>query len=349
MASASKPGYMKPYKNPFLLDPTKSGIFYTALFVSLIGVGLMLYDSLNGHYSIIGSVASFLAFFVAFQSWKAADDTSRKTDLALTQMHEVLAETSSIAQTSYEIDQQIKAAVGTISDSTRALFKGYRQILVQISDFLDESANSDCLMIMTATAAIGKMQVAHHPQLHDKIEEYTLLADQIHDRLIARVRDSHEFYLAALDTGDEPTSDEHNSLYHCYIAPSWATSHPGTALPDTIWQEQRRLHQAALHEVQDTFDLFSDHRLQREAGIKPILTLESLPFQVLIRVKRDMNEPYKALVVFIGQYNMDKTNDARAMLTADPELVRTFISMVESISRLELTEQYIRLREKLPL
>jgi hypothetical protein len=204
-------------------------------------------------------------------------------------------------------------------------------------------------MIMTATAAIGKMQVAHHPQLHDNIREYTLLTDQIHDKLIARVRDAREFYLAALDTGDEPIADEHNSLYHCYIAPSWATFHPGTSLPDPVWQEQRRLHQAALHEVQDTFDLFSDHRLQREAGIQPIQALESLPFQVLIRVNREANEPYKALVIFVGQYNMDKTNDARAMLTADPELVRTFISMVESISRLELTEQYVRLRKKLPL
>ncbi|HEX9957402.1 MAG TPA: hypothetical protein VGA96_09095 [Fibrella sp.] len=340
---------MKPDRNPFLLDPTKSGIFYIALFFSLIGVGLVLYDSLNGHYSIIGSVASFLAFFVAFQSWKAADDTSRKTDEALTQMHAVLHETSKIAQTSYEIDQQIKTSVSTISDSTRALFKGYRQILTQISAFLDEAGNSDCLIVMTATAAIGKMQVAYHPQLHDSNHEYTVLTDQIHDKLIARVRDAREFYLAALDTGEEPTSDEHNSLYHCYLAPSWATFYPDTPMPDTIWQEQRRLHQAALHEVQDTFDLFSDHRLQREAGIRPVLTLESLPFQVLIRVNREANEPYKALVIFIGQYNMDKTSDARAMLTADAELVRTFISMVESISGLDRLEAYSHLRTKLPL
>ncbi|XWW44336.1 hypothetical protein JYG30_16360 [Fibrella sp. USSR17] len=340
---------MTSSKNPFLLDPTKSGIFYITLFFSLIGIGLVLYDSLNGHYSIVGSVASFLAFFVAFQSWKAADDTSRKTDEALAQMHAVLAETSNIAQTSYEIDQQIKAAVGTISDSTRALFKGYRQILIEISSFLDEADNSDCVMIMTASAAIGKLQVAYNPQLHDNLQEYRRLTDEIHDRLIARVRDAREFYLAALDTGTEPTSDEHNSLYHCYIAPSWSIYRPDTPLPDAVWQEQRQLHQAALREVQDTFDLFSDHRLQREAGVHPIVALESLPFQVMIRINREAKEPYKALIIFIGQYNMDKSRDARAMLTADPEMVRTFISMVESISGLDQTESYTRLRQKLPL
>jgi hypothetical protein len=340
---------MNKPRTPFLLNPTQSGIFYLLLFLALIAAGLLLYELLNGHYSIIGSVASFLAFFVAFQSWKAADDGSRKTDEALAQMRDLLHQTSQIAQTNYEIDQQIRAAVGTISDATRELHKGYQQILLEIKAFLAEAEGSEYFFMLTDTAAIGQMQVGYNPHLHDVSASLRTLTNQIHDLLIARVRDSREFYLAALDSGDEATSDERNSLYHCFLDPVWRTFHNGQTIPTDIWLEQRRRHQTALREVQDAFEVYSDHRLQREADLPAVLSLESLPFQVMIRVDAEAHEPYKALVIFIGQYNMDKVGEARAMLTADPELVRTFISMAESISGLQQNENYLRLRQKLPL
>jgi len=46
---------------------------------------------------------------------------------------------------------------------------------------------------------------------------------------------------------------------------------------------------------------------------------------------------------------MNKVQDARAMLTADPELVRTFISMFESVTRLDGNENYADLRRRLPV
>jgi len=348
----------------FLFQPTRSWWVYLGIFLGLISLGLGLYELLNGHYSIIGSVASFLAFFVAFQSWKSADDTSRKTDQALEQMQQVLAETSRLAQQNYEIDQQIRGAVTTISDATRELFKGYRQILTEVRDFLDGATNSECIYIMTDTAAIGKFQAAHNPLLQDAQREYKILTDRIHDLIMARVRDSGEFYFASLDPSDRdpldhepaekkaitlPKQPDTGSLYGCYVAPVWHTIHPDQPLPETVWQEQKQLHQACLREITDTFTLFSDHHQQRDAGIPVLHTLDSLPFQLLIRVDLEANEPFKALIIFVGQYNMNKVQDARAMLTADPELVRTFISMFESVTRLDGNENYADLRRRLPV
>lgn len=332
----------------FLFRPTQSWWVYLSLFLGLAGLGLSFEASLNTHYGVVGSVASFLAFFVAFQSWKSADDTSRKTDQALDQMHQILAETSRLAQSNYEIDQQIRGAVATISDATRELYRGYRQILTEVRDFLDQAANSECLYVLTDTAAIGKFQALYNPNFIDSQREYTILTDRIHDLLISRVRDSREFYIASLapDTDTEPGN---NSLYSCYVAPVWRTFHPSQPLPDAIWQEQQRLHQAYLREIDDTFTLFSDHHQQRDAGVAALHTLDSLPFQLLIRVDLEANEPFKALVIFIGQYNMSKVQDARAMLTADPELVRTFISMFESITGLDTNENYTALRKRLPV
>lgn len=331
----------------FLFQPTRSWWVYLSIFLGLIGLGLSFEAALNTHYGVIGSVASFLAFFVAFQSWKSADDTSRKTDQALDQMHQILAETSRLTQQNYEIDQQIRGAVTTISDATRELYRGYRQILTEVRDFLDGAANSECLYILTDTAAIGKFQASHNPQLADSQREYVILTDRIHDLLIARVRDSREFYIASLDPAT--THSGTSSLHSCYVSPVWHTFHPDQPLPDAVLQEQQRLHQACLREIEDTFTLFSDHHQQRDAGVAALHTLDSLPFQLLIRVDLEANEPFKALIIFIGQYNMSKVQDARAMLTADPELVRTFISMFESITGLDENANYAALRKRLPV
>jgi hypothetical protein len=332
----------------FLFQPTQSWWVYVGIFLGLVTLGLVGYEAFNGQYSIVGSVASFLAFFVAFQSWKAAADASRKTDETLTQLQQIVHETSRLAQTNYEIDQQIRGAVATISDATRELFKGYRQILMEVRDFLDGAADSECLYLMTDTAALGKFQAAHNPQLRGSARELRLLTDRIHDLLVARVRDSREFYLASLDP--EPRPDNPNgSLYHCYVQPVWETFRPGEPLPEAVWREQQRLHQATLREIEDTFNLFSDHHQQRDAGVAALHTLHSLPFQLFIRVDLEANEPFKALVIFIGQFNMNRVQEARAMLTADPELVRTFVSMFESITGLDDDAAYVELRKRLPV
>ncbi|WP_018619598.1 hypothetical protein [Spirosoma luteum] len=334
----------------FLFRPTQSWWFYLAIFLGLIGIGLKFEIDLNTHYGVIGSVASFLAFFVAFQSWKASEDTSRKTDQALDQMHQVLAETSRLAQQNYAIDQQIRGAVATISDATRELFRGYRQILTEVRDFLDGAANSECIYIITDTAAIGKLQAGYNPQLQDAKREYKILTDRIHDLLTTRIRDSREFYFASLDPHpDAPHEPGSSSLYSCYVEPVWRTIHPREPLPEEVWHEQQQLHQACLREIEDTFTLFSDHHQQRDAGVPVLHTLESLPLQLLIRVDLEASEPFKALVIFVGQYNMNKVTDARAMLTADPELVRTFISMFESITGLDMNKNYASLRKRLPI
>lgn len=336
-------------RKSFLFDPTQSGIFYFLLFGALITLGLLAYEALNGHYSIIGSVASFLAFFVAFQSWKAADDASRKTDEAIRQIESIAHETHRLARTSYEIDQKIQMAVTTISDSTRELYRGYGPILTEICQFLEGCANSECLYIISDTAAIGKFPAHYDPALHSSAPELEALADRLHERLLERVRDSREFYIATLSDDENPSATTHtNSLYQHYLLPIWQTLHK-EPLAEAYWQEHLALHQATVRQIEDAFQYYTGHREQREAGVLPCHELSTLPFQAFIRVDLEHHEPFKALIIFVGQYNMNRIQDARAMMTADPELVRTFISMFESLTQLDQNPRYIQLRERLPV
>ncbi|MBC3786540.1 hypothetical protein [Spirosoma utsteinense] len=333
----------------FLFNPTQSGIFYFLLFGGLIWLGLSLYEAVNGHYSIIGSVASFLAFFVAFQSWKAADDGSRKADEAIRQIENIAQETHRLAQSNFEIDQQIKKAVVTISDSTRELFRGYGQILAELQQFLEEATNSECLYIISDTAAVGKFPAHYDPNLHSSAPELGALADRLHETLLERVRDSREFYIATLSDDETTTDGQHaNSLYQHYLLPIWQTLH-NEPLPEGHWLEHLALHQRTIRQIQDAFAFYEGHREQREMGLEPCHKLTTLPFQAYIRVDLEHPEPFKALIIFVGQYNMNRIQDARAMMTADPELVRTFISMFESLTQLDNDPRYQQLRKKLPL
>jgi len=74
-----------------------------------------------------------------------------------------------------------------------------------------------------------------------------------------------------------------------------------------------------------------------------------LPLHLFIRFNAEAHEPFRALVVFLGQYNLDRVADARAMQTTDPELVRAFISMFESLTSLDDTPGYQQLRKQFPL
>lgn len=336
-------------RNSFLFNPTQSGIFYFLVFGVLIWLGLSLYEAINGQYSIIGSVASFLAFFVAFQSWKAADDGSRKADEAIRQIENIAQETHRLAQSNYQIDQQISRAVTTISDSTRELFRGYTQILTELQDFLEHAPNSECVYIISDTAAIGKFPAHYDPSLHSSAPELNNLADRLHELMLERVRDSREFYMATLSDDETTTDGQHaNSLYQHYLLPIWQTLH-NEPLPESHWQEHLTLHQSTIRQIQDAFTYYEGHQQQRDAGLSPCHELTTLPFQAYIRVDLEHREPFKALIIFVGQYNMNRIQDARAMLTADPELVRTFISMFESLTGLDRDPRYRQLRERLPI
>jgi hypothetical protein len=336
-------------RKSFLFNPTQSGVFYFLVFGLLIWLGLSLYEALNGHYSIIGSVASFLAFFVAFQSWKAADDGSRKADEAIRQIENIAQETHRLAQSNYEIDQQIKKAVVTISDSTRELFRGYGQILTELQEFMEQATNSECLYIISDTAAIGKFPAHYDPSLHSAAPELGALADRLHETLLQRVRDSREFYIATLSDDETTTDGRHNnSLYQHYLLPIWQTLHQ-EPLPESHWQEHLALHQQTIRQIDDSFNFYEGHQEQRASGIMPCHELTNLPFQAYIRVDLEHPEPFKAIIIFVGQYNMNRIQDARAMMTADPELVRTFISMFESLTGLDQDPRYLQLRERLPV
>ncbi|WP_152981464.1 hypothetical protein [Hymenobacter sp. AT01-02] len=181
----------------FLFDPSKSSLFYLILFLALAVMGITAYDAMNGHYSVVGSVASFLGLFVAFQSWKAADDASRKTDEALSQMQALAHETRQLVVSSNTVEEQIKNAVVTISDATRELYKGFQPIMREIAEFLAEAEGSEYLAIMTDSASIGTFYARHHhPALNQR--ETRALTDRIHDLLLERARDAREFYLATL-------------------------------------------------------------------------------------------------------------------------------------------------------
>jgi hypothetical protein len=206
----------------FLFDPNKSSLFYLFLFLSLIGVGLTAVQALSNPYSIIGSVASFLGLFVAFQSWKAADDASRKTSEALTQMHQMTQETRQLVQSSNAVEEQIKSAVVTISDATRELYKGFQPIMAEIRTFLLEAESSEYLTLMTDSAAIGTFYARHHqPPLNQR--EMRALTNQVHDLhlLLERARDAREFYLATLAADETPEAfppaQDQNGLFHHYV------------------------------------------------------------------------------------------------------------------------------------
>jgi hypothetical protein len=335
----------------FLLDPDRSGPFYLLLFIALIAAALFVDHAFDAHYGVIGSVASFLGLFTAFQSWKAAHEASRHADQALAQMQQVTRETQALAHSNHLIDQQIRLAVTTISDATRELHKGYQPVLAEVAEFLEKAAGSEYLAVMTDTAAFGKFFLGCQPSPPPR--ELHALTDRIHELLLERVRDAREFYLASLAAEDEPgafpPAGEANSLFTQFAQPVWQHLRPGEVLPEADWEKHRRLHVATLRQVQETFELFSAHEAQKTAGVGPLLPLSVLPLQLLIRVDAEAPEPFRALVIFVGQYNLNRLPDARAMHTADPELVRTFLSMFESIAGLDGHAGYQKLRAQWPL
>lgn len=339
-------------RSTFLLDPNKSSLFYLVLFLTLILLGLTTYEAVNGHYSIIGSVASFLGLFVAFQSWKAADDASRNTDQALTQMQQLAQETRQLVERSSAVEEQIKSAVVTISDATRELYKGFQPILQEICCFLEEAEGSEYLALMTDSATIGTFYARHHlPPLNQR--ELNALTNRIHDLLLARVRDAREFYLATL-AADElpetqaPTPDRHGRLHH-FVQGVWQQFHPEAPVSVEAWEQHREQHLATLRQIEETFHTFSEHPQQRAAGLAPHQQVPVLPLQLYIRFNAEAREPFRALVVFLGQYNLDRVADARALQTTDPELVRAFISMFESLTSLDDHPGYQQLRREFPL
>ncbi|HEX8330091.1 MAG TPA: hypothetical protein VF629_21325 [Hymenobacter sp.] len=332
----------------FLLDPDRSGLFYLLLFIALVTAALFVDHAFDAHYAVIGSVASFLGLFTAFQSWKAAHEASRNADQALNQMQQMTRETQALAHSNHLIDQQIRQAVATISDATRELHKGYRPVLAEVAEFLQKAAGSEYLAVLTDTAAIGTFFLACQPGPAPR--ELHALTDRIHALLLERVRDSREFYLACLaDEGEPDGAREGNRLFAQFVQPAWQHLRPGEPLPEPTWEEHRRRHGATLRQVQETFALFSDHAAQKAAGVEPLLPLSALPLQLFLRVDAEAAEPFRALVIFVGQYNLNRLSDARAMHTADPELVRTFLSMFESIAGLEGHAGYQQLRQQWPL
>ncbi|ALD20715.1 hypothetical protein [Hymenobacter sp. DG25A] len=340
-------------RHSFLFDPNKNSLFYLALFLALAAAGLTAYHSLSGHYSIVGSVASFLGLFVAFQSWKAADEASRKTDEALTQMHNLAAETRQLVQSSNAVEAQIQSAVVTISDATRELYKGFEPIMTEIGNFLEAAAGSDFLAVLTDSATIGKFYAEHHqPPFNQR--EMLGLTTRIHDQLVARARDTHEFYLATLAAEEAPANfpppREQNPLFHSFVQGIWQRFNPNVPLEASSWDKHRLQHQAALREIQAAFTETADlHQLQLEVGLSPLQFVPVLPLQLFLRFDAKAKEPFRALVVFLGQYNLDRVADARGMQSADPELVRSFISMFESLSSLDDQASYQQLRQQCPL
>ncbi|AIZ64141.1 hypothetical protein PK28_11370 [Hymenobacter sp. DG25B] len=93
----------------------------------------------------------------------------------------------------------------------------------------------------------------------------------------------------------------------------------------------------------------AQHAAQEQAGLSPLLFVPVLPLQLFLRFNATSKEPFRALVVFLGQYNLDRVADARAMQSADPELVRSFISMFESLTSLDDKPGYKQLRQQCPL
>ena len=342
---------MPRHKSPFLLDPNKNSLFYLVLFVVLSLCGVQLYQSWGSHYSIVGSVASFLGLFAAFQSWKAADSGSKKTDEALHQMTELAGRTRTLVEQSNGIESQMSAAITTISDATRQLHKGYSPVIGAIRNFLEDAANSEWMALLTDSAAIGSFY-ATHPEQPLNERETKAVSERIHELLLARAVDCREFYLAtlpALEATDAFPPAAADTLYQHYALPLWQRANAGAQLLPADWHRQRDLHAAARRQVSETFHLFADHPAQVSAGIDPVMDAHSLPLQLFIRYDAEAAFPYRALVLFIGQYNMDQLLDARAMETADPELVRTFISMFESLSGLDKKAGYKKLRQNWPL
>ncbi|AIZ64140.1 hypothetical protein PK28_11365 [Hymenobacter sp. DG25B] len=236
-------------RRSFLFDPNKSLLFYLALFLVLITTGLTAYKAVMGHYSIVGSAASFLGLFVAFHSWKAADDASRNTDKALTQMQKLAAETQQLVQSSNAVEAQIQSAVVTISDATRELYKGFEPIMTEIGQFLEAAAGSDFLAVLTDSATIGTFYAEHHRPPLNQRAMHTLTAC-IHDQLLARARDTQEFYLATLAAEESPTDfpppREQNPMFHSFVQGVWQRFNPDMPLEAASWDAHRTHHQEAL-------------------------------------------------------------------------------------------------------
>ncbi|AYA36178.1 hypothetical protein D3Y59_03325 [Hymenobacter oligotrophus] len=338
-------------QKPFFFDPNKSRLFYLVLFVVLTVAGVVFARSLGVEYSIIGSVASFLGLFVAFQSWLAADAASRKTDETLVQMHQMAEETRRLVASSYQAEEQIRMAVTTISDSTRELFKGFANIQKEIRDFLAESAGAEFLGVMVPTASIGTFYAKYHvPPLNQG--EMRGITGQIHEQLLLRSHDTREFYLATLAVDETqahypPASS--NMLYYHYILGLWMQFRGNEPLTEAVWQEHVNLHLTTLRQIRESFELFAEHDEQKQAQVPPCLTLLSLPLQLFLCVDSKAANPYRAMVTFLGQYNLESVTEPRAMRTTDPELVRTLVSMFESITDLTEYPGYKQLRQKYPL
>ncbi|UOR06503.1 hypothetical protein MUN82_05265 [Hymenobacter aerilatus] len=93
----------------------------------------------------------------------------------------------------------------------------------------------------------------------------------------------------------------------------------------------------------------AQHADQNQAQLPPHYATSVLPLQLFIRVNMQVPEPLRAMIVFLGQYNLDQVADARALQTAAPELVRTFISMFVSLTGQDDKSAYWELRQHLLL
>ncbi len=209
---------MPIHKRPLLFDPNKNSVFYLVLFVVLSLCGVQLYKTWGNDYSIVGSVASFLGLFAAFQSWKAADTGSKKTDEALHQMTDLAGRTRALVEQSNGIEAQMSEALVTISDATRQLHKGYSPVMGAIRSFLEGAANSEYMAILTGTAAIGSYY-AFHPVQPLNERESKAVSERIHELLLARAVDCREYYLATFPAKEAteafpPAVGE--MLYHNY-------------------------------------------------------------------------------------------------------------------------------------
>jgi hypothetical protein len=244
-------------------------------------------------------------------------------------IEEFTQKTAASIERMQELERSIDERVLSVEDATRRLRSGLPEMFESMIAFLTDFKEGDDLFIMTDTAAVGRLHERNQELLtYYKNQGWNFLDDvnTIHKLIFSRSLEVGRFFFTTLRHVPESTN---TPLVRKFIAPVLkAIGLDPSKERDFIDQHiERHL---------DIVEEFKRNRKDRNSDIfdNPHREVDDLPLQMFIRNNTDRHR-LKALVIFAGTYNMEKIQEVNGMLTRDPKLVDTFISMYSTISGLD--------------
>jgi hypothetical protein len=213
------------------------------------------------------------------------------------------------------ITSDIQKLIEPMADATRRPLTSLTECLEEIALFLDKSADSDQLYILTDTSAIGRIHT-HNSRLNTN--DFNHCMASIHRSMISRVHDVKDFKIAYLDD---------DNLISKYIEPVLDSidEHCGGSINnrEEIKNDLIKFHASTIRTMQEE-SIFNQNKNNGLA----FSTVRDIPFQLFLRKK---GLDYRAIIVFIGSYNTRRIQTARGTkMGSDVELIKSLFTLFDS-------------------